>query len=287
MAPTPTPSALRVDWLTSEAGLPLVQTAGRLGLSACPGRADLGGNPDTDLKHLRGLGIKVVVTLVGDREIEYYGSYGLRGAVRENGLQSIHFPIVDAAPPDDADAARDLCRDILGWLGEGHDALVHCIGGWGRTGTIASCLLVHEGYAPARAIAEVRRARSPRCVESRAQERFVESYAAFQTRFERIYALLPRAEVAASLTGGPAARTLTPAAARQLDLVSAAALRGRLAELAPATQAEQVILSGERPREATPLHRAQRIDRAFALEPGDGDAKTLSLRPLPLEQAVR
>jgi len=51
------------------------------------------------------------------------------------------------------------------------------MGGLGRTGLIAACTLVTLGRTAAEAIAEVRAARGPRCVENRDQERFVEMYA--------------------------------------------------------------------------------------------------------------
>jgi protein-tyrosine phosphatase len=55
--------------------------------------------------------------------------------------------------------------------------VVHCVGGLGRSGMTVACWLVAEGLPAAAAIAEVRRVRSPRAVETDAQAEFV---AAFQ-----------------------------------------------------------------------------------------------------------
>jgi protein-tyrosine phosphatase len=150
----------------------------------------------------------VVVSLVDDREMEFYGAYGLRAAVREAGLRSLHLPLVDTQPPEDLFSARNLCAQILGWLGEGEHTLIHCIGGWGRSGTVAASLLTHQGYEPAAAIALVRQARNPRCVESRAQEAFVHDYATAEREYRRYYFVTRRAQLRELLTGPKAARRL-------------------------------------------------------------------------------
>jgi protein-tyrosine phosphatase len=167
---------LHVDWLVSEDG-PLLKTPGRVALSSCPGRTDVGGDVESDVQHLQLLDISVVVSLVTDVEMDYYGAVGLRRELRAANVHSVQFPIEDTQPPKDLLATQALCRNILGWLEEGKNVLIHCIGGWGRSGTIAAALLTHQGYEADAAIELVREARSPRCVESRAQERFVREYA--------------------------------------------------------------------------------------------------------------
>ena len=72
-----------------------------------------------------------------------------------------HLPIVDGSIPDQRfdekwNAAGDELRSILR---NGSDVLVHCRGGLGRAGTIASRLLIELGMAPETAIARVRAVR--------------------------------------------------------------------------------------------------------------------------------
>ncbi|MBT8446680.1 MAG: dual specificity protein phosphatase family protein, partial [Gammaproteobacteria bacterium] len=57
-------------------------------------------------------------------------------------------------------------------LDDGGSVLLHCLGGFGRTGTIAARILVERGRRPARAISEVRAAR-PRSIQTKYQERYV------------------------------------------------------------------------------------------------------------------
>lgn len=270
----------RVDWLLHPAAAagpvapverePLVQTPGRIALSACPGRPDLGGDVRSDLERMQALGIKAVVTLVGDREMEFYGVFNLRQATRATGLRSLFLPCVDTQPPDDLPATYALCTEILRLLGEGHDVLIHCIGGWGRSGTVAACVLTHEGFEPQRAIELVRTARSPRCVESRAQERFVHSYAAARTGVRRYFTVVPRSRVRELVSGEPGARRLRQALVPQGQLVGAADLPLLVSQKAgtPAELADLVVLSGELAPEEQALVRELPLDRAFRCENG-------------------
>ncbi|HRI53388.1 MAG TPA: hypothetical protein PLW65_24740, partial [Pseudomonadota bacterium] len=82
----PTTTALRLDWLVGPAG-PLLDTPGRVALASCPGRLDLGSTLRDDLDRLADQGIRTVVSLVDDREMEFYGAFGLRAAVRDAGLR--------------------------------------------------------------------------------------------------------------------------------------------------------------------------------------------------------
>ena len=63
--------------------------------------------------------------------------------------------------------------------GHGRDesVVVTCMGGLGRSGTLAACYLVAAGMSPDAAIAAVRTARGPRALETIAQEDFVVTFA--------------------------------------------------------------------------------------------------------------
>ena len=85
-----------------------------------------------------------------------------------------HLPIVDQSIPDERfdekwGIAGEELRSILR---NGSDVLVHCRGGLGRVGTIASRLLIELGMAPEIAIARVRTVR-PGAIETRAQKNYV------------------------------------------------------------------------------------------------------------------
>ena len=70
-------------------------------------------------------------------------------------------PIRDQSIPTIAEAEA-LVRWILAGVDAKENVVVHCMGGLGRSGTIASCVMVARGASAADAIATVRKARGPR-----------------------------------------------------------------------------------------------------------------------------
>jgi protein-tyrosine phosphatase len=85
-----------------------------------------------------------------------------------------HLPIVDGSIPDERFEERWVIagQELRTILRNGSDVLVHCRGGLGRAGTIASRLLIELGMAPETAIARVRAAR-PGAIETSAQKEYV------------------------------------------------------------------------------------------------------------------
>ena len=77
---------------------------------------------------------------------------------------------------------------ILAEIREGRasgSVAVACMGGVGRTGTVAACALVEGGMTADAAIAMVRAVRHPAAVETAEQERFVGSFANARQRGNR------------------------------------------------------------------------------------------------------
>jgi protein-tyrosine phosphatase len=175
---------LQVDWIAAETlgdGRP-----GRLGLTFLPGkhgasdrypgriyRRDL----DRDLAALRAAGVRCLILLVTDAELDRWGDPGIVSRAAAIGLPVERRPIADGDPPasiEEVEAILDLARRTRA-VG---DVAVACMGGVGRAGTIAACALVAAGWRPDEAIAEVRRVRHPTAVETEAQRAFVTAYAA-------------------------------------------------------------------------------------------------------------
>jgi protein-tyrosine phosphatase len=87
----------------------------------------------------------------------------------------------DGSPPAELATMDDILAAIDSGRGKG-DVAVACMGGVGRSGTVAACALVAAGAAADEAIALVRRVRHPEAVETPAQEAFVRAYAARRDR---------------------------------------------------------------------------------------------------------
>lgn len=83
------------------------------------------------------------------------------------------FAIPDYGVPDDRAAFATLVRAIADWLAAGERVVIHCAGGIGRSGTVATCVLVQLGYPIGEATARVESAGShPETDEQRALVRW-------------------------------------------------------------------------------------------------------------------
>ena len=173
---------LRVDWLGAAEfgdGRP-----GRLGLTILPGkhgasvrypgrvyRRDLAD----DLAALRELGVGFLVLLVTDHELVRWGDPSIVEHGREAGVEIVRHPIPDGLPPVSA-AAMDALLQRIGLARAEGDVAVACMGGVGRTGTVAACALVAAGHTARAAIDRVRAVRHPTAVETAGQVAFVGAY---------------------------------------------------------------------------------------------------------------
>lgn len=174
---------LQVDWIAADAlrdGRP-----GRLGLTFLPGkrgaslrypglvyRRELG----RDLATLVAAGVRRLVLLVTDAELEQWGDPDIVERGRRAGLVVERFPMPDGSPPASLTELENIL-DLLDATRDEGDVAVACMGGVGRTGTIAACALVAAGWTADAAVGEVRRVRHPSAVETDAQLAFVRAYA--------------------------------------------------------------------------------------------------------------
>ena len=161
------------------------KTGGRIGITFCPGKKQLGAltgawdrDLGLDLDVVRAWGATVVVTLIEDHELKALSVDGMGREVAARGMIWHHLPIRDVSVPTSAfEAAYDrLAPDLRRRLASGEAVLVHCKGGLGRAGLVSARLLVEAGYTPREAIALVRSVR-PGAIETAAQERYVEEAA--------------------------------------------------------------------------------------------------------------
>jgi protein-tyrosine phosphatase len=162
---------LRVDWIDSAHTV-----SGRLGLTILPGRKDYGRSLAADLASLRAQHVTHIVCLITDDEFSEYGVDGLVLAYRDAGFAVRHLPIFDQSVCSQ-DEMREMTRWLKAQLQSGARVLLHCVGGLGRSGTVAACYLKAAGLTADAAIAEVRRARSPRAIETAGQEDFIRDFA--------------------------------------------------------------------------------------------------------------
>jgi protein-tyrosine phosphatase len=172
----------RVDWIPA-ADL-ADELPGRIGLTVLPGKRGASirypgrvyrGDLDQDLRSLAEAGIGRLILLVDDGELARWGDPAIveRGAAA--GVEIDRHPMADGGAPPDA-ASMNAILSSISAAREGGDVAVACMGGVGRTGTVAACALVAAGWDPDAAIARVRAVRHPSAVETPAQEAFVRKF---------------------------------------------------------------------------------------------------------------
>lgn len=160
-----------------------------IGMSLCPGKHQLGGltghwarDLGKDLDRISDWGAKVVVSLIEDHEFPALSVATLPDEVARRGMGWRNLPIADRNPPRHGFIQRwsVLGKELVDRLKGGERVFIHCMGGLGRTGTIAACLLIESGCEPQAAIDMVRAAR-PGTIETALQEAYVLGY---QPRFK-------------------------------------------------------------------------------------------------------
>ncbi len=175
-----------VNWLTSEKNplridaVPAPGAAGLIGMTLCPGKKDpysaFGAwdrDLQADLQVIRDWGASTIVSLLQDHEFALLGLPDFEVQV-SGAFRWLWLPVPDGGVPDDGFEQNwaTAGTELRGRLVAGERVLVHCRAGLGRTGLIASRLLVELGMSPRQALAAVRRER-PGTVETTLQEHYV------------------------------------------------------------------------------------------------------------------
>lgn len=172
---------LRIDWLPAdELPGPL---PGRLGLTFLPGKKGASSrypghvyrrDVAEDMAAMREMGVVRLVLLVEDEELERWSDPAVVDVGAAAGVEVRRYPIPDGGAP--SLETMDAIQADLDEARSRGEAAVACMGGVGRTGTVAACALVRAGLTPAAAIRRVREVRHPEAVETREQELFVRAY---------------------------------------------------------------------------------------------------------------
>ena len=146
--------------------------AGQLSVMAKPVSGDW---IEDEFAGLRQLGIDHVVSLLEESEQYEVGLVTEPTLCAQHCMRYTSFPIVDRDVPESTSAQR-LVRLLHGSIYEGEHVVIHCRAGIGRTGMIASAILIEDGYSAEEAIHIVSFARGVLVPDTDEQDQWVRSF---------------------------------------------------------------------------------------------------------------
>ena len=139
-----------------------------------PGRV-YRANIDRDLAALSDARVARLILLVDDEELGRWSDPAIVERAAGFGIEVERHPMADGFPPRSTAEMDDILASVAE-VRSAADVAVACMGGVGRTGTVAACALVAAGWEAGAAIARVREVRHPLAVETEVQQQFVQTY---------------------------------------------------------------------------------------------------------------
>lgn len=167
-----------VDWI------PVL--SGKLGLTFCPGKNQVSTysntiwrrNLDMDIHTLHTNNVNMVISLVQDYEMKDLGVENLGKTIADKGMSWLWLPIHDGdiPEPDIVQLYQQSLPDIYNILNSGGNIVVHCKGGLGRAGTIASMILLDLNEYPSSNVVDIVRKYRQGAIETKKQYNFIKRY---------------------------------------------------------------------------------------------------------------
>src|SRR5262245_30481104 len=136
---------------------------GKLAVAARPRGGDWLEN---EIAGWHSAGIKRVLSLLTAEEERELDLSDEGDRVTAQGMKFTAFPILDLGVPNSETEMTAVVEEIDADLAAGKNVVVHCRGGIGRSGLLASCLLIARGESPKKAMAKASEARGVPVPES-------------------------------------------------------------------------------------------------------------------------
>lgn len=94
-----------------------------------------------------------------------------------HGMSFLSFPVLDREVPESQSEFARVLERLDGELSQGHNVVMHCRQGIGRTGLAAACLLMGRGISTQTALDRLSAARGTPVPETEEQRRWIFGYA--------------------------------------------------------------------------------------------------------------
>ena len=126
-----------------------------------------------ELHAMKQEGFDIIVSLLTREELEELGLMQEAYFSEANGIKYLNLPVPDLGVPDSIETAQDFLDQLHHSLREGKRIALHCRQGIGRSGLVASSLLVMSGMEPVKAFRMVSAARGVSVPETEKQRDWV------------------------------------------------------------------------------------------------------------------
>jgi protein-tyrosine phosphatase len=144
---------------------------GRLAIATRPRGGDW---LDDEASAWRQADLDLIVSLLDNEEAGQLDLLDEHRAAEVHALSFISFPISDRGVPASLEEALSLIEEITAQLEAGKNVAIHCRQGIGRSGLIASGVLIASGTSPEQAMQIVSSARGIPVPETTGQRRWTE-----------------------------------------------------------------------------------------------------------------
>ena len=147
---------------------------GRLAVSPRPRGDDWLGD---EIRAWRSAGVDMVVSLLRNQEAESLGLDREPEICRSAGIEYRTLPIVDRSVPESVREMLKLVDEVLTRLHAGKNVVIHCRQGIGRSGLLATAILIRSGNPLEAAIQLVSDVRGVKVPETEEQLEWIRSFA--------------------------------------------------------------------------------------------------------------
>jgi protein-tyrosine phosphatase len=147
---------------------------GRLALSARPRGGDW---LEDEMKGWRLGGVDLLVSTLTPEEEREMDLEDEEKLARESGMEFVSLPIPDREIPPSRARLLQTVEELEESLSAGKNVSIHCRQGIGRTGLLASCLLIAEGISAEEAVRSLSLARGIPIPETEEQLHWIEDFA--------------------------------------------------------------------------------------------------------------
>ncbi|XP_064456117.1 cyclin-dependent kinase inhibitor 3-like [Ornithodoros turicata] len=165
-------ASFKIDWLDlSACGYP--DSVGLSGLPGCKFK-DNWRDIKRDLECIKLEDISDVFVLCTRGELTLYRVPTLLDEYSRHEIAVHHYPVPDGTAPT-IDQLMAILYGIGATIEQGKRVLVHCFGGFGRTGVVAACLLLNldDALTPEHALCKVQLLRGRRAIQTVKQYNFI------------------------------------------------------------------------------------------------------------------